>query len=318
MNKTYVFFHSMKLFFLALTVITICTVCKKNSAGIIQSNIESSVLSEDFSSVSNSVTQVSVDEIIIQPVQEEEFNAVVNDNAVRIRDQPSLEGTVIRHLNQGMKVDVVGRSRNRMFLEGYDSYWLKIRKDDVDGWVYGAYIDLLNIQYDSLNIIISTNRPAGYFNEEFLERALKNPNLPDENIIFDRLKVLGLWKDGVWGLWMDGLRVYHGGRLFYGSDILKRYIEYGNYHIILVTQEIGCVEYVCDYLIIEKQNPEAHLSNGAVKINGEYGDWEVDIVVNHHWRGRFTDDISQAFKVNSQTKKIEPFIYDTIRLYSED
>jgi hypothetical protein len=77
------------------------------------------------------------------------------------------------------------------------------------------------------------------------------------------------------------------------------------------------MEYVCDYLILEKQNPETRLRNGAVRINGEYTDWDIDVVVNHRWQGRYTDDISQAFKVNPQTKKIETFPYETIRLYSE-
>jgi len=206
-----------------------------------------------------------------------------------------------------------------VILGGYDSYWLKIKDDNVDGWVYGAYIDLLDIQY--VPPVLSTDMPVIYFTEKFLEKAIKEDAytfLSDETIIFDKSKVLGLWKDDLWGLWMDGLRIYYGGRLFYGSDTLKRYIEYGDYNILLVTQEIDDVEYVCDYLILRKQNPETYLSNGAVEINGEYGDWEVDIVVNHYWRGIFTDDISQAFKVNLQTKKIEPLIYDTIRLYSED
>jgi len=174
--------------------------------------------------------------------------------------------------------------------------------------------------------VLSTDMPVNYFTEKFLEKAIKEgayTYLSDDTIIFDRSKVLGLWKDGLWGFWMDGLYFYYGGRLFPRSDTLKRYIEYGNYNIILVTREIDDVEYVSDYLILKKQNPETHLTNGPVKIiiNGEEtygGSWEVDLVVNHHWRGKFTDDISQVFNVDSQTRKIEPFIYDTIRLYSED
>jgi len=178
--------------------------------------------------------------------------------------------------------------------------------------------DNIDTQYDSLSVI-SNEIPVTYFTEKFLEKVInEDTSLYYETIIFDRSKVLGLWKDGLWGLWMDNLRIYYVGRLFYGSDTLKRYIEYGDYNILLVTHEINDVEYVCDYLILKKQNPETHLSNGAVVVNGEYGDWDVDIVVDHNWQGRFTDDISQAFKVNSQTRKIETFIYDTIRLYNED
>jgi hypothetical protein len=177
--------------------------------------------------------------------------------------------------------------------------------------------------------------PVNYFTEEFVKKAIKEEKytyLSNETIIFNSSKVLGLWKydikvwgiwkDTIWGEWMDGLFFYYGGRLFPSSDTLKRYIEYEDYNIILVTQKIGDVEYVCDYLILKKQTPETYLINGPVEIiiNGEEyygGNWEVDLVVNHRWRGWFTDDISQAFLVNSQTRKIEPFIYDTIRLYSE-
>jgi hypothetical protein len=241
---------------------------------------------------------------IIQENTEEKRNAIVNDNAVRIRDQPTLEGKIIVQLNQGMSVTVLGRSQERMFLEGYDSYWLRIKKDDIEGWVYGAYIDLLDTQYESL-LVLSTNESSSYFTKEFLERAIKDPKLSYGNIIFDSLKT-------------QGLLIYYGGRLSYGSNILERHIGYGNYNIILVTEEIGSVEYVRDYLILEKQNPETYLGNGPVEINGAYFDWEIIVVVNHRWHALFTDDISQAFKVNLQTKKIEQVTYNSIRLYAEE
>jgi len=171
------------------------------------------------------------------------------------------------------------------------------------------------VQRNNENPVLSNNKPVYYFSEEFVERAIKNPNLLSEEIvIFD--DSLEKWKNGPQGKWMGNLRLYYGGLLSYGSDIARLYIEYRNYNILLVTQKSDGVEYVCDYLILEKQNPETHLSNGAVQINGEYWDEKVDVVVNHNWR-RFTDDISQAFKVNPKTKKIEPFIFNTIRLYSE-
>jgi len=78
---------------------------------------------------------------------------IVNDNAVRIRDQLSPDAAIIGQLDQGMKVSVLGRSGNRVFLDGYDSFWLRIRKDNIEGWAYGAYINLTNYQYDLLPVI---------------------------------------------------------------------------------------------------------------------------------------------------------------------
>jgi hypothetical protein len=83
----------------------------------------------------------------------EYYNGIVNDNSVRIRNRPSLEGGIIGRLDQRMSVTVLGRSQDRMFLEGYDSYWLKIKKDNVEGWTYGAYINLTNSRYDTLPIV---------------------------------------------------------------------------------------------------------------------------------------------------------------------
>jgi hypothetical protein len=35
--------------------------------------------------------------------------------------------------------------------EGKDLYWFKIKRDDLNGWVYGAYIDLFDVQYKDIN-----------------------------------------------------------------------------------------------------------------------------------------------------------------------
>ena len=296
MSNVFIFFHSVKKIYLFLIVITIFIGCKKNSTNVVQNNIESPVFTETVSPMNHPFTYEDIDD---------GYYAIVNANAVRIRDQPSLEGIIIGHLNSGMAVNVLGRTQNRMSLEGNNTYWLKININDVDGWAYGAYIDLHDTQYDSLPILTS-DKPASYFTEEFLERAITEPNLSDGDIIFDETK-------------SDGLRIYYGGRLFYGSDSLLRYMEYGNRNIILVTQEVEGIEYVRDYLILEKQNLETYLSNasGTVEIDGEFTNRDVTVVVNRHWQGGFTDDISQAFRINAQTRKIEPVIYDRIRLHSE-
>ena len=152
----------------------------------------------------------------------------------------------------------------------------------------------------------SFNANADYFTKEFLDEAIKTPNRKNEKeIIYDRTK-------------LDGLRQYYGG-LIINTNISQYYFEYKNYNILLITEKIDGIDYVCDYLILEKQYPETHLANGPVEINGDYFDWNITVVIKCSWRGNpFTDDISQAFRVNLHTKKIEPFIYKTIRLYDEN
>lgn len=84
------------------------------------------------------------------------YSGIINDNTIRIRDMPSLEGKIIGQLNQGMTITILGRSQNRMYLDGYDSYWIKIKKDNIEGWSYGAYINLISYQYYLLPVVSTT------------------------------------------------------------------------------------------------------------------------------------------------------------------
>jgi len=81
------------------------------------------------------------------------YNGIVNDDAVRICAESSLDGEIVGRLDQGMAVRVYGRTQERMFLEGYNSYWLKISKDNTEGWAYGAYINLTDTQYTRLPVL---------------------------------------------------------------------------------------------------------------------------------------------------------------------
>ena len=50
----------------------------------------------------------------------------------------------------------------------------------------------------------------------------------------------------------------------------------------------------------------------------EYFDWDITVVVNSSMIGlAYTDDISEAFFINLEKKKIEPLRYNTIKLFSE-
>ena len=91
------------------------------------------------------------------------YNAIVNDNAVRTRSEPSLDGTIVGRLDQGMRVKVYGRTQERMYLDGYNSYWLKISSDNTEGWAYGAFINLTDTQYTRLPVL-SNKKQAGVIN----------------------------------------------------------------------------------------------------------------------------------------------------------
>jgi hypothetical protein len=99
------------------------------------------------------IITLSLGAVLYSQSIEKSYNGIVNDNAVRIRAEPSLDGTIVGRLDRGMAVKVYGRTRERMFLDGYNSYWLKISKDNSEGWAYGAFINLTDTQYTLLPIL---------------------------------------------------------------------------------------------------------------------------------------------------------------------
>ena len=166
---------------------------------------------------------------------------------------------------------------------------------------------------------VSANANARYFTRDFAQEIIQNPSLRYEisakNIIFAPATARA-----------EGLRIYGGVTPFETmfSDTINslsaNFIEYMNYNIILLTERIDEIAHVRDFVVLEKQHPETHLSVGAVEVNGEYFDWELIVVVNRHWhlpRRPYTDDINYAFKIDVSTKRIVPYPFETIRLFSE-
>jgi hypothetical protein len=143
-----------------------------------------------------------------------------------------------------------------------------------------------------------------YFTRDFVDDQIAGKTILNGDLVLDR-KLL------------DGFQVY-GGLIFPDTAIHQLYIEYGNYNILLITEDCGELEYVRDYVLLEKNTPETRLADGPVEINGDCFDWEITVLVNREWRAPFTEDISQVFKVDTGQKRIVPFLYDSIRLYAED
>lgn len=148
-----------------------------------------------------------------------------------------------------------------------------------------------------------------YFNQKYIDKIIENKVKKNENIIFNESKEKSL-----------GLDIYDSKVLNINSSenrLYQYYINYKNYNIILLTENIDKIEYVRDYVIIKKQNSETYLANGPVEINEEYFDWDITVVVNSKLKTEFTTDISEAFIVDLERKKIESFKFNIIKLYSE-
>lgn len=106
------------------------------------------------------------------------YSGLANSDGIRIRVYPSLEAEIIGRLDRGTTVAVYGRSRYRMFLDGFDSFWLKINAESVEGWAYGAFINLLDSQHERLPVL-SEARQIGIVDLNYHNHQ----NMPDREFL---------------------------------------------------------------------------------------------------------------------------------------
>jgi hypothetical protein len=166
-------------------------------------------------------------------------------------------------------------------------------------------------------IVLGCNNKV-YFNEKFIENCLAGKIIKDEIIIFDKEFKEKLYYK------LSNDKEYKGGAYIYGelhipeTDYFVKYIDFDEYNIMIVSINRNGVEIIIDYLMVKKQIKNMHFENGAVEIDGEYFDWYITIVLRNRWKGKYSDDISEAYKVNTESGKIEKFEYNTIKIYAED
>lgn len=86
------------------------------------------------------------------------ITGIVNDDSVRIRETPGLNGTVLGKLNKNTSVIILGRTDKRDFISGNDSYWLHIRACEEISWIYGAYVNIIDGNYQNLPVKASLSQ----------------------------------------------------------------------------------------------------------------------------------------------------------------
>jgi hypothetical protein len=71
-------------------------------------------------------------------------NGIINDNRVRIRSGSNLNSSILGHVGQGDKVKITEQTESRQKIDDMEAPWLKIiTMEGVEGWVYGAYVDIV-------------------------------------------------------------------------------------------------------------------------------------------------------------------------------
>ena len=134
--------------------------CQRRGVGVVQNVADVARETTIILDNSNDIDAVTVEPTIpsVSAIDREHYSGVTNNDEVSVREYPSLDADVIGQLERGMIVTVLGRSKYRMFLEGYDSFWLKISIGDIEGWAYGAFVNLLDSQYERLPVLSDTRQ----------------------------------------------------------------------------------------------------------------------------------------------------------------
>lgn len=70
---------------------------------------------------------------------------VINSSHLRLREKPTLDARAITTLWRGNVLEIVSQGAEKETVEEKLDYWYRINYDGLQGWVFGAYIDL----YDS-------------------------------------------------------------------------------------------------------------------------------------------------------------------------
>lgn len=69
--------------------------------------------------------------------------AVCNDNHVRVRFEPNLDGEILCAINKGDKLRIICHSEKKQVIGTESWYWCKVETEkNIIGWVYGKYLDI--------------------------------------------------------------------------------------------------------------------------------------------------------------------------------
>lgn len=69
---------------------------------------------------------------------------VVKSNYLRMRTKPLKTASVLDGLTKGTIVEVLSSTEKEETIENETSYWFRINLDGLKGWVFGAYLEVLD------------------------------------------------------------------------------------------------------------------------------------------------------------------------------
>lgn len=84
-------------------------------------------------------------EIMLMAKIEPETMGVINGTRIWLRSAPNLNSETLESLNVGHKLIIIGKSSEQQVIGNRIDYWYKVQPIKCSGgWVYGAFVDILN------------------------------------------------------------------------------------------------------------------------------------------------------------------------------
>lgn len=72
-------------------------------------------------------------------------NTLAIANNARIRNSPSLKGEILGVTDKYVEVQVRERSSEPEIIDGESWYWYKVHGETFSGWMYGKYLDKIDL-----------------------------------------------------------------------------------------------------------------------------------------------------------------------------
>jgi hypothetical protein len=78
--------------------------------------------------------------------------AVISSSHLRLRERPSVESSAVTTLWQNNVLEIISRDEKKQEVEGRSDFWYQVAYDGLQGWVFGAYLEMCESEAEARRI----------------------------------------------------------------------------------------------------------------------------------------------------------------------
>ncbi|MDY7026999.1 MAG: SH3 domain-containing protein [Spirochaetota bacterium] len=75
--------------------------------------------------------------------------AVVASTHLRLRERPTVESQPVTTLWQNNVIEIISRNEKSEMIENRTDYWYQVTYDGLQGWVFGAYLEMFESEAEA-------------------------------------------------------------------------------------------------------------------------------------------------------------------------